>query len=154
VILQFGSLFGGLVKGLGSIAKELIEPGLEIGKQFLSREINRKQIKRQQRRERALAVQALNSPGIAVTRLGGTRQPVGGRVQRATFTPAALTPAQSPFGNVPLLPVSFPGLRGLGPGFGTMRIPPPTNGTRMANGQGPPQLALQGAWCSRRAQVR
>jgi len=147
VILQFGSLFSGLVSGLGTLARELIPTGLEVGKAFLTREVNRKAIKRQERRERALAVQALNSPGIAVTRLGGTRQPVGGRVQRATFTPAALTPAQSPFGNVPLIPVRragfFPTLRGLGPGFGQMRAPPPTNGTRMPNGQGPLNLRFR-----------
>jgi len=48
---------------------------------------------------------ALNTPGISVARVGGTIQPVGGRVQRSTFTPAAFTPAQSPIGNIPLLPV-------------------------------------------------
>jgi hypothetical protein len=31
-------------------------------------------------------------------------------VQRSTFTPAALTPAQNPFGNIPLLPVGNPAL--------------------------------------------
>lgn len=146
MILQFGSLFSGLLSGIGAVAKELIPAGLDLGKTFLNRELNRKAIKAQERRERAAAVAALNSPGIAVTRLGGTRQPVGGPVQRSTFTPAPLTPAQSPFGNIPLLPVggAIPSLLPRGPipvfpgpfaGFGTMIIPPPvTNGRTMANG--------------------
>lgn len=146
MILQFGTLFSGLVSGLGSLAKELLPTGLEVGKAFLSREINRKQIKRQQRRERALAVQALNSPGIAVTRLGGTRQPVGGRVQRATFTPAALTPAQSPFGNVPLVPVrgralatTFP----LDPFAFRKPVQQMVRGVMARNGQGPLNLQFR-----------
>jgi len=147
LILQFGSLFSGLLSGIGAVAKELIPAGIDIGRSFLNRELNRKQIKAQERRQRAAAVAALNSPGIAVTRLGGTRQPVGGAVQRSTFTPAPLTPAQSPFGNVPLLPVggAIPSLLPRAPvpvfpgppfgGFGTMIIPPPvTNGRTMANG--------------------
>jgi len=131
VILQFGSLFSSLVSGFGAIAKQILPGAIDIGKSFLNRELNRKAIKAQERRQRAAAIAALNSPGIAVTRLGGTRQPVGGAVQRSTFTPAPLTPAQSPFGNVPLLPVG--GFGGRGPvapfpgpfaGFGTMIIPP------------------------------
>lgn len=148
MILQFGSLFSGLVSGLGSLAKELIPQGVEVGKAFLTREINRKQVKRQQRRERALAVQALNSPGIAVTRLGGTRQPVGGRVQRATFTPAALTPAQSPFGNIPLPPVlgsTFPldPTQFRRPVQQLVRGITGRNGGRMPNGQGPLNLRFR-----------
>jgi len=131
LILQFGSLFSGLVSGIGAIAKELIPGAVDIGRSFLNRELNRKSIKAAERRDRAAAVAALNSPGIAVSRLGGVRQPVGGAVQRSTFTPAPLTPAQSPFGNVPLLPVGGFAPRGPvapfpGPfaGFGTMIIPP------------------------------
>jgi len=157
LILQFGTLFSGLLGGIGAVAKQLIPAGIDIGRSFLERELNRKAIKAQERRQRAAAVAALNSPGIAVTRLGGTRQPVGGAVQRSTFTPAPLTPAQSPFGNLPLLPVGgsipsllpraqppFPGPFGGLPfaGFGTMIVPPPTvtNGRTMANG-----LRLPGA---------
>ena len=142
MILQFGALFSSLVSGIGAVAKAALPGALDLGKSFLNRELNRKAIKAEERRQRAAAVAALNSPGIAVTRLGGTRQPVGGAVQRSTFTPAPLTPAQSPFGNVPLLPVG--GFGGRGPvapfpgpfaGFGTMIIPPTvTNGRTMANG--------------------
>lgn len=135
MILQFGTLFSSLVSGIGAVAKELIPAGIDIGKSFLNRELNRKAIKSQERRQRAAAVAALNTPGIAVTRLGGTRQPVGGAVQRSTFTPAPLTPAQSPFGNIPLLPVggAIPSLLPRAPvpvfpgpfaGFGTMIVPP------------------------------
>lgn len=141
MILQFGTLFSGLISGIGAVAKELLPGAIDIGKTFLTREINRKAIKTQERRQRAQAVAALNSPGIAVTRLGGTRQPVGGAVQRSTFTPAPLTPAQSPFGNVPLLPVGgfvprgpvapFPGPFA---GFGTMIIPPTNGRLAMPNG--------------------
>jgi len=152
VILQFGSLFSGLLSGIGAVAKELLPAGIDIGKSFLNRELNRKAIKRQERQQRAAAIAALNSPGIAVTRLGGTRQPVGGAVQRSTFTPAPLTPAQSPFGNLPLLPVGAGAIPSLLPrvgvplpgpfggmpfaGFGTMIVPPPiTNGRNMPNGR-------------------
>ncbi len=142
MILQIGSLFSGLLSGIGAVAQQLIPGAIDIGRSFLNRELNRKAIKAEERRQRAAAIAALNSPGIAVTRLGGTRQPVGGAVQRSTFTPAPLTPAQSPFGNVPLLPVGgfvprgpvapFPGPFA---GFGTMIIPP-SRGAAMANGQG------------------
>ncbi|MEE8538830.1 MAG: hypothetical protein V3S54_03365 [Woeseiaceae bacterium] len=149
MILQFGSLFSGLLSGIGAVAKQLLPGAIDLGKTFLNRELNRKAIKAQERRARAAAVAALNSPGIAVSRLGGTRQPVGGPVQRSTFTPAPLTPAQSPFGNIPLLPVGGFGVRGPvapfpGPfaGFGTMIIPPGANGT-MANGQGPFNLKFR-----------
>ncbi len=149
MILQFGALFSGLLSGIGAVAKAALPGALDLGKSFLNRELNRKAIKAQERRQRAAAVAALNSPGIAVTRLGGTRQPVGGAVQRSTFTPAPLTPAQSPFGNVPLLPVG--GFGGRGPvapfpgpfaGFGTMIIPP-SAGAAMANGQGPLNLKFR-----------
>ncbi|MEE8608030.1 MAG: hypothetical protein V3S55_10505 [Nitrospiraceae bacterium] len=142
MILQFGALFSGLLSGIGAVAKAALPGALDIGRQFLDRELNRKAIKAAERRQRAAAVAALNSPGIAVSRLGGTRQPVGGPVQRSTFTPAPLTPAQSPFGNIPLLPVggAIPSLLPRAPipvfpgpfsGFGQMIIPPfTTNGTR------------------------
>jgi len=155
LILQFGTLFSSLVSGIGAVAKQLLPSAIDIGRGFLDREINRKAIKRQERQQRAAAIAALNSPGIAVSRLGGTRQPVGGAVQRSTFTPAPLTPAQSPFGNIPLLPVGgfaprapvapFPGPFA---GFGTMVIPPPvtngrfmTNGLRVAGAVGEPKFA-------------
>jgi len=109
VILQLGALFSGLVSGAGTALRQIVSAaapiGLDIGRQFLQREINRKLASRQRRQVQAQAVIALNTPGISVARLGGTVQPVGGRVQRSTFTPAAFTPAQSPFGNIPLLPV-------------------------------------------------
>lgn len=109
MILQLGALFSSLVGGIGTGLKQIVAAAapsaLNIGAQFLQREINRKEASRQRRAVQAQAVIALNTPGISVARLGGTVQPVGGRVQRSTFTPAAFTPAQSPFGNIPLLPV-------------------------------------------------
>jgi len=105
MIIQFGALFSGLVQGLGGIARQLLPAALETGAAFLQRELGRKERNRARRQFRAQAVAALNTPGIAVARVGGTVQPVGGRVQRPTFTGAALTPAQQPFGNIPLLPV-------------------------------------------------
>ena len=114
MILQIGAFFGNLLSGIGKVAGQVFTQALPgaigIGQQFLNREINRKLRDKQRRSVGARAVEALNTPGIAVARIGGTTQPVGGRVQRSTFVPAALTPAQSPFGNIPLLPVgtSFP----------------------------------------------
>lgn len=109
MILQIGAFFGSLVSSIGSGLRQIVTaaaPGaLNIGQQFLQRELNRKLQRRQRRQVQAQAVQALNTPGISVARVGGTVQPVGGRVQRSTFTPAAFTPAQSPIGNIPLLPV-------------------------------------------------
>jgi len=119
LIIQLGSIFGSLISGIGKVAGGLFSAAapqlLEVGQQFLQREIQRKLGTSQRRALQGQAVQALNTPGIAVARLGGTLQPVGGRVQRSTFTPAALTPAQSPFGNVPLLPVGgIPSAFGMG----------------------------------------
>jgi len=109
VILQIGAFFGSLVSGIGTSLRQIVSaaaPGaLNIGQQFLQRELNRKLQTQQRRQIQGQAVQALNTPGISVARVGGTIQPVGGRVQRSTFTPAAFTPAQSPLGNIPLLPV-------------------------------------------------
>jgi len=148
VIIQLGALFSGLATGLTGILRAAAPQLLEVGGAFLQRELTRKDRRRAQRQVQAQAVAALNTPGISVSRLGGTIQPVGGRVQRSTFTPAAFTPAQSPFGNIPLLPVSgggfFPSVgRGAIPGaiipqvtapfagFGTMVIPSPQlNGRR------------------------
>jgi len=113
MILQIGAFFGSLLEGVTGLAGGIVRqslPGIQdIGAQFLQRELSRKLVTTQKRQIQAQAVIALNTPGIAVTRIGGTKQPVGGRVQRSTFTPAALTPAQTPLGNIPLLPVStFP----------------------------------------------
>jgi len=109
VILQIGAFLGSLVSGIGSGLRQIITAAapsaIGIGQQFLQRELNRKLQTRQRRQVQAQAVIALNTPGISVARVGGTIQPVGGRVQRSTFTPAAFTPAQSPVGNIPLLPV-------------------------------------------------
>lgn len=109
MILQLGALFSGLVSSIGSslggIIQSVAPAALNIGAQFLQRELNRKETRRARRAVQAQAVIALNTPGISVARIGGTIQPVGGRVQRSTFQPAAFTPAQSPFGNIPLLPV-------------------------------------------------
>ena len=129
MILQIGAFFGSLATGLGQIAKEvgpaLLSTGLDIGKQFLQRELARKEQRRQKDLLKASAVQALNSPGISVATIGGARQPVGGQVQRSTFVPAAQTPAQSPFGNVPLLPVGGPSLPSLNPGGAPTPVPVP-----------------------------
>lgn len=146
MILQFGALFGGLVSGigtgLGAILQQAIPAGVGLGRQFLERELARKFKNKQKIQLGATAIGALNTPGIAVSVVGGTIQPVGGRVQRATFTPAALTPAQNPFGNIPLLPPGgrgflprMPGipLPGAFPGFGQLALPIP-KGLPMANG--------------------
>jgi len=134
VILQIGSFFSSLVSnigsGLGSIIRSVAPQALGIGQQFLQREIDRKLQRRQTQQIGARAVQALNTPGIAVARVGGTIQPVGGRVQRSTFQPAALTTAQNPIGNIPLLPVGFRGppggLQPFGIPFG-FGFPQPSN---------------------------
>lgn len=109
MILQIGAFFGNLLSGLGQAAGQVVTAAapaaVNIGQQFLQRELNRKLQTRQTRQVQTQAVAALNTPGISVARLGGTTQPVGGRVQRSTFTPAAQTPAQNPLGNIPLLPV-------------------------------------------------
>jgi len=116
VILQIGSFFSTLVSGIGRGVGEIVRGAapqlLGIGQQFLQRELNRKLQTSDRRQVQARAVEVLNTPGISVARIGGTTQPVGGRVQRATFQPAALTPAQSAIGNIPLLPVGI-----FGPGF-------------------------------------
>jgi len=109
VILQIGAFFSSLVSGIGAgisgLARAVAPAALGIGQQFLQRELDRKLNRTRSRQVGAQAVAALNTPGIAVARVGGTIQPVGGRVQRSTFTPAALTTAQNPIGNIPLLPV-------------------------------------------------
>ncbi len=146
MILQLGAFFGRLVSGVGSglgqVLKAVAPTALGIGQQFLQREINRKTLRRRTQQIGAQAIQALNTPGIAVARVGGTIQPVGGRVQRSTFQPAALTTAQNPIGNIPLLPVGgrfgrspvapFPGPFA---GFGTMFVPGP-GGASVANDNG------------------
>ncbi len=118
MILQISAFFGNLLTGLGGIATQAIRTAapvaLGIGQQFLQRELNRKLRTTQRRQVQGQAVAALNTPGISVSRVGGTIQPVGGRVQRSTFTPAATTPAQNPFGNIPLLPVGTTARRPLG----------------------------------------
>jgi len=97
VILQIGAFFQSLVSGIGSgissIAQAVAPQALQIGQQFLQREVNRKLRTREQRRGGAAAVAALNTPGISVARVGGTIQPVGGRVQRSTFQPAQVVHA-------------------------------------------------------------
>jgi len=109
MIIQLGALFGSLISGIGSglsqVVRAVAPAALGIGQQFLQRELNRKFATQERRRVQGQAVQALNTPGISVARVGGTIQPVGGSVQRPTFTNAAFTPAQSPIGNIPLLPV-------------------------------------------------
>lgn len=150
MIIQLGALFGSLIGGIGSglsaIVRQVAPAALGIGQQFLQRELNRKLATRQRRQVQAQAVQVLNTPGISVARLGGTIQPVGGRVQRSTFTPASFTPAQSPIGNIPLLPVAGRGPvsrfltdAAMGPFVSGL-----TRARRaMPNGQGPLNLQFQ-----------
>ncbi len=113
MIIQLGTLFSTALSGLAKVATQsfqAVAPALlTAGNQFLQRELSRRLGREQQARIRTQAIEVLNTPGISVARIGGTIQPVGGRVSRATFTPAALSPAQSPIGNVPLLPVAFGG---------------------------------------------
>jgi len=143
VILQIGSFFSTLVSGIGtglsSIVRAVAPQALGIGQQFLQREIDRKLQRRQTQQRGAQAVQALNTPGIAVARVGGTIQPVGGRVQRSTFQPAALTTAQNPIGNIPLLPVGLGGRGTFGLGFpqpSTFPVLPLRGGATVPNGNG------------------
>jgi len=118
MIIQLGALFSTALSGLakiGSQAFQAVAPSLiTSGSQFLQRELSRRLGREQIQRVKTQAIEVLNTPGISVARIGGTIQPVGGRVQRSTFTPAAISPAQSPIGNVPLLPVGF---GAAGPGF-------------------------------------
>ncbi len=142
MIIQLGAIFQSLATGLGGIIRQAAPLALEVGGQFLQREINRKLQRRERMSVAAQVVQARNTPGISVARLGGTVQPVGGRVQRSTFTPAALTPAQNPFGNIPLLPVGIPRVGGFGAaGFaGFPSVQPIEPG--LFNGAGPmPRVA-------------
>ncbi len=145
MIIQLGTLFSGLASGLGRIVQTAAPALLEVGGAFLTRELNRKLDRRTRQSQSAQAVQVLNTPGISVARVGGTIQPVGGRVQRSTFFPSAQTPAQSPFGNIPLLPVgTFPmDLPGAFEPF--KRFAAGLNGTggNMANGQGPLNLRFR-----------
>jgi len=81
LILQIGAFFGNLLSGIGNVAGQVFSAALPsavgIGQQFLQREVNRKLASRQRRQVGAQAVAALNTPGIAVARVGGTTQPVG-----------------------------------------------------------------------------
>lgn len=149
MIIQLGSIFGSLISNIGSglsgIVRQLAPAALDLGQQFLQREINRKLGTSQRRVIQGAAVQVLNTPGISVARLGGTVQSVGGSVQRATFTPAAFTPAQSPIGNIPLLPVGIsgfpvprlgarlPGGMGFGFGFPQPSVFPENGGKKVPN---------------------
>lgn len=125
MIIQLGALFStalsGLGRGLSQVIQAVAPAALNIGQQFLQREINRKLQTTNRRQVQARAVEVLNTPGITNVRLGGTIQPVGGRVQRSTFQPAALTTAQSPIGNIPLLPVGLSAFSRLG-GRGTFGL--------------------------------
>ncbi len=153
MILQIGAFFGSLLSGIGQVAGQVgraILPGaIDIGQQFLQRELDRKLRKRQRGQVGVLAVAARNTPGISVARLGGTIQPVGGRVQRSTFTPAATTPAQNPIGNIPLLPIGttfpFDPFAFKGPVQQMVRdiTGQPIRGAAMANGQGPLNLKFR-----------
>jgi len=82
VILQLGAFFGSLVSGIGSglgqVLKAVAPQALGIGQQFLQREVDRKINRRRTQQRGAQAIAALNTPGIAVARIGGTIQPVGG----------------------------------------------------------------------------
>lgn len=124
MIIQLGALFStalsGLGRGLSQVIQAVAPAALNIGQQFLQREINRKLQTTNRRQVQARAVEVLNTPGITNVRLGGTIQPVGGRVQRATFQPAALTAAQSPIGNIPLLPVGLSAFGRIARGAGQM----------------------------------
>ena len=108
MILQLSTIFSSLASGLGSVLQAAAPAALQTGEFFLQRELNRITARDQKKRFGNMAVQAGNAPGLAVTRIGGTNQPVGGKVNRPTFTSAALTPAQQPFGNIPLTPVQGP----------------------------------------------
>jgi len=78
LILQIGAFFGNLLSGIGTVAGQVFQsvlPGaVNIGQQFLQREVNRKLRRRQRQQVGAQATQALNTPGIAVARIGGIRQ--------------------------------------------------------------------------------
>jgi len=147
MLLQLGSIFG-------SILQQVLPAAVDLGGQFLQRELGRKDRRRAKDQAKATAIAALNTPGISVARVGGTLQPVGGRVQRSTFFPAAQTPAQSPVGNVPLFPVGFnPGVppiqfgRGIVSRFANLpavpaRLPTVSNGLALRGAPGEPRFAL------------
>ena len=157
MILQLGSLFSSLATGLGGLLRSAVPAAVDIGKQFLVKELTRKARNERSRALAAVAVQALNTPGFSVARIGGTKQPVGGRVQRPTFTAAAFTTAQSPIGNIPLLPVRNGGVNRLdiranpvvraffgapAPTNGFVaRGPAMPNGVRVAGAVGEPKFA-------------
>ena len=157
MILQLGAFFGSLVSGIGSglgqVLKAVAPQALGIGQQFLQREVDRKLNRRTSQQRGAQAIQALNTPGIAVARVGGTIQPVGGRVQRSTFQPAALTTAQNPIGNIPLLPVGRRGTFPLDPfafrqpvqqmvrAVGGLAVPNGLPALRVAGAPGEPKFA-------------
>lgn len=164
MIIQLGALFGNLVsgvaRGLGNVLRAAAPAALGLGQQFLQRELDRKLNRRRQQQVAVAATQVLNTPGISVARVGGTIVPVGGRVQRSTFTSAVLSPAQNPFGNIPLLPVgnrslvagapSFPAVLGpfplqgpFVPGSAGFRRPMPNGAlmTRLPGAPGEPRFA-------------
>jgi len=153
MIIQLGALFSTALSGLvkvGTQALTTVAPSfLTAGSQFLQRELGRRLGREQTQRIRTQAIEVLNTPGISVARIGGTIQPVGGRVQRSTFTPAAISPAQSPIGNVPLLPVGFRGppggLQPFGIPFG-FGFPQPSSFPVLPLGpQVPARIAMPGA---------
>lgn len=91
MILQFGALLSGLVGGLGGIIQQAAPTLLQAGGAFLQRELTRKDRRRAARAQAAQATAVLNTPGISVSRLGGTRQPVGGGSSvRRSFRPPKL----------------------------------------------------------------
>jgi len=142
MIIQLGALFSTALSGLvkvGTQAFAAVAPQLiTSGSQFLQRELTRRLGREQTQRIRTQAIEVLNTPGISVARIGGTIQPVGGRVQRSTFTPAAVSPAQSPIGNIPLLPVGFGG----GGGTFGLGFPAPMFGGRLGGAPRGSGLAL------------
>lgn len=105
MILQLGSLLGGLFQGLGGLARQAIPAAFDVGKSFLQREL--------QRRIRGRSIQAIGnqflaqarSPPISVANIGSTRQPITGPVQRSTFVPSRVAPVFSSFGT-PTFPVT------------------------------------------------
>jgi len=118
MILQLGSLLGGLFSGLGGIARQVLPSAIDIGKTFLQREIQRR-VKRssiQQIGNQFLA--QARSPPISVANIGSTRQPITGPVQRSTFVPSRAAPVFSSFGT-PTFPAITPAfLPGAAAGFG------------------------------------
>jgi len=113
MILQLGSLLGGLFQGLGGIVRQAIPAAFDVGKTFLQRELQRRIGSRSRQAIGNQFLARARSPPISVANLGSTRQPITGPVQRSTFVSSRAAPVFSSFGT-PTFPVTPAFLTGAG----------------------------------------